>query len=144
MREAARVKPLEHAERDVATFGGSVDDYLPIHSFFDQTKAFLPDLRHRTVLHNAFGIFLCEQVFGPYLTLAGDGRRIATRTIAERHVLQDLKFIPTFEQCFGDLPMRDWLSGRDEPFRAVVLDALQVAARTAAAATSDDGDEGDA
>src|SRR5258708_6794120 len=62
------MKPLEHAQRDVAHFGGVEEDYLPIHDFFDQTKAFIPDMRHRAVLHNAWGIFLCERMFGPSLT----------------------------------------------------------------------------
>jgi hypothetical protein len=117
------MKPLEHAQKDVATFGGVVEDYLPVHDFFDQTKAFMPDMRHRAVLHNAWGIFLCERMLGPSITNR-DGRVIATRTIAERHVMQDLKFIPTFEQCFGDLPFHDWLTGKSDSFRAVLVDAL--------------------
>jgi hypothetical protein len=128
------MKPLEHAQKDVAAFGGVVEDYLPIHDFFDQTKAFIPDMRHRAVLHNAWGIFLCERVFGPSLTNK-DGKVLAVRTIAERHVLQDLKFIPTFEQCFGALPFYDWLTGKNEGFRAIVMDALSRA--------SDGGEEDD-
>ncbi len=118
------MKPYDHALRDVAAFGGVVDDYLAIHDWFDQTKAFLPDMRHRAVLHNAWGIFLCEQVFGVVVKNA-DGKHIPVRTIAERHVLADLKFIPTFEQCFGDLPFHDWLTGKSEGFRDVVIDALK-------------------
>ena len=39
--------------------------FLAVHQFFDQTKAAHADFRHRAILHNTFGIFLCEQVFGP-------------------------------------------------------------------------------
>lgn len=35
----------------------------------DQTKACLPDVRHRAILHSSFGCFLAEQVFGHILTL---------------------------------------------------------------------------
>lgn len=121
------MKPYEHALRDVAAFGGVVDDYLKIHDWFDQTKAFLPDMRHRAVLHNAWGIFVCEQVFGVVVENS-EGKKIPTRTLAERHVLADLKFIPTFEQCFGALPFHDWLTGKSDGFRSVVVDALVRAA----------------
>lgn len=116
-------KPIDHAERDVRAFGGTVEDYLPIHSWFDQTKAHIPDMRHRAVLHNAFGIYLCEQTFGTYLTL-DNGKRIAVRTIAERHVLQDLKFIPTFNDCFGNMPMKDWMMGKNNVIRQMVFAKL--------------------
>ena len=91
------MKPLLHANISVKTHGGHVDDYLPIHNFLDSSKACMPDMRHRAILHSAFGCFLVEQEFGVYLTNA-DGKRISTRDIAEEHIIQDLGFIPTVEQ----------------------------------------------
>jgi hypothetical protein len=117
-------KPVEHAKRDVHKFGGQIEDYLPIHNWFDQTKAFMPDMRHRAILHNAFGIYLCEQVFGPTIKNS-DGNIIATRTIAERHVLQDLKHIPTFHDCFGDMQFKDWMMGYHPGLRKMVLGKLE-------------------
>ncbi|MFO1045221.1 MAG: hypothetical protein U0941_25880 [Planctomycetaceae bacterium] len=55
--------PLVHAERSARKWGGSVDDYLPLHQWFDATKGHLADNRHRMLLHNSFGILLAEQVF---------------------------------------------------------------------------------
>ena len=43
--------PLRHAENSARKFGGKAEDYLPIHNWFDESKAFFPDFRHR-----AFGI----------------------------------------------------------------------------------------
>lgn len=118
------MKPLEHALLDVKAFGGVIEDYIPIHNWFDQTKQFMPDMRHRAILHNAFGIYLCEQVFGPYITNSS-GKKVAVRTIAERHVLKDLKFIPTFDQCFGELPLKDWMMGKHNKLREMVMDVIQ-------------------
>ena len=56
--------PLVHAERSAKKWGGSADDYLALHQWFDATKAHLPDNRHRMLLHNSFGMLLAEQVFG--------------------------------------------------------------------------------
>lgn len=39
--------PLRHAESSARKFGGTAEDYLPIHNWFDESKAFLPDFRHR-------------------------------------------------------------------------------------------------
>jgi hypothetical protein len=41
-----------------------VKDYLPIHAWFDESKAFFPDFRHRALRHHAEGIFLAEKLFG--------------------------------------------------------------------------------
>jgi hypothetical protein len=38
--------------------GGSVFDYLPLHSWFDQSKAIAGDFRHRALRHHAEGIFM--------------------------------------------------------------------------------------
>jgi nitrous oxidase accessory protein NosD len=52
------VKPLIHCKSSVRKWGGTVDDYMKIHEWFDQTKAHVADVRHRAILHNAFGIYL--------------------------------------------------------------------------------------
>ena len=69
-------------------------DYLAIHSWFDESKAFWADFRHRALRHHAEGIFLCERLFGPTLTNA-DGRVIPVRWVGEQHVREDLGRIPT-------------------------------------------------
>jgi hypothetical protein len=69
-------KPYIHAQSSVKKHGGTPEDYLAIHEWFDQTKAFLPDQRHRALLHSSFGIFLCAQVFGKtFVNSAGTAAR---------------------------------------------------------------------
>lgn len=91
-------------------YGGVADDYLAIHCWFDQTKAHLADSRHRLILHNSFGIFLCEQVFGVTITRASDGKEVPTRLIAEQHVLEDFGFIPTLEKCLETTRLEKWMT----------------------------------
>lgn len=50
------MKPYLHAKNSVKSFGGKLEDYLPIHDFLDESKAHFPDMRHRAMLHNSFGI----------------------------------------------------------------------------------------
>lgn len=104
------MKPWDHAVKSRRLHGGKVEDYLDLHDWFDQTKAALPDLRHRMVLHNAMGIFIAEQVFGHVLKNS-DGKDIPVRTLAEQHVIDDLGRIPTLEECFKGLPMEPWMAG---------------------------------
>jgi hypothetical protein len=107
------MKPLLHAKISAKKFGGDPADYIDIHNWFDQTKAHIADARHRLVLHNAFGIFLCEQCFGdtvvlpngatkkmPYITNSV-GKQISVRDIAEQHVIDDLGHIPSLSDCFA-------------------------------------------
>jgi hypothetical protein len=107
--------PYFHAESSTRKWGGRPEDYLAIHQWFDQTKAHIPDARHRLVLHNAFGIFLCEQVFGATLTNSA-GRIVPIRLIAEQHVQEDFGgLIPTLQDCLAGTPLQDWMHRLAKP-----------------------------
>ena len=107
--------PLVHAERSARQWGGEAADYLPIHQWFDSTKGHLADARHRMVLHNAFGLLLAEQVFGPAITHSG-GRRVFVRDIAAQHILEDLGCIPSLSDCLAGLPLQPWMAGSRTAF----------------------------
>lgn len=106
------MKPWIHAKISSNRFGGIPEDYIEIHNWFDQTKAHIPDSRHRLVLHNSFGIYLAEQQFGTIIPnedgtftripiiVNSDNKEISVRDIAEQHVLDDLSYIPTLQECF--------------------------------------------
>ena len=66
--------PYHHAVSSVKKWGGMVEDYQPVHDWFDETKALLADFRHRALRHHAEGIFMCEQVFGTTISLSTCGR----------------------------------------------------------------------
>ena len=102
--------PLVHAERSAKKWGGSANDYLSLHQWFDATKAHLPDNRHRMLLHNGFGMLLAEQVFGPVIENSL-GRRVFVRNLAALHILEDLGFIPTVQECLAELPLQPWMAG---------------------------------
>jgi hypothetical protein len=102
--------PWHHAQSAARRFGGVAQDYVAIEQWFDQTKAHIPDCRHRLVLHNSFGIFLCEQVFGVTITRASDGQTVPTRLTAELHVREDFGGrIPTLEECLRGTPIEAWM-----------------------------------
>jgi len=50
--------PIKHAESSARKFGGKAEDYLAIHNWFDESKAFLSDFRHSALRHHNEGIFL--------------------------------------------------------------------------------------
>ena len=104
------MKPLHHAAISVKMFGGVVEDYMPIHNFFDTTKSCLADVRHRAILHSSYGIFIVERVFGDYI-VNSEGRRVSVRDVAEDHVIQDMGDIPSMEKWLKNLPMEDWMFG---------------------------------
>ncbi len=110
-------KPLIHAQSSVRKYGGTVEDYLKIHEWFDQTKALIADSRHRCLLHSSFGIYLCAQVFGDTF-VNSDGKTLSTRDIGEQHVLEDFgnKFIPTAQDYLQEMECKEWMvNGRGHP-----------------------------
>ncbi len=105
------MKPSIHARNSARKYGGTAACYIDIHEFMDQTKAHLPDMRHRAVLHNSFGIYLCAQVFG-VTRVNSDGKEYDVRDIAEDHVIEDLGRIPTLYECFAGMKLPDVLGAK--------------------------------
>lgn len=109
------MKPWIHAENSAKKHGGKPEDYLPIHDFMDSTKAAYADVRHRAILHNSFGIYLAEKVFGTYIEV-GD-KKIQVRDIAEQHVIEDMGFIPTLQDWLKGMPRYEWNGPRTNKVR---------------------------
>lgn len=100
--------PLHHALSSQKKWGGHFSEYLPIHEWFDQTKAHYPDMRHRALRHHAEGIFWCEEKFGTYLTNS-EGRMVPVRAIGEQHCLEDLGWIPTIKDYLDNMNTAGWM-----------------------------------
>lgn len=99
--------PLHHSLSSVKTWKGKVDDYLPIHNWFDETKKEFADFRHRALRHHSLGIFWCEEKFGVYI-VNSDGIKVPVRALGEQHVREDCGFIPTVQDWLKGLPAKPW------------------------------------
>ena len=97
-----------HALSSVRKWGGNVEDYLPLHQWFDQSKAILADPRHRALRHHAEGIFMLEALFGATLVNA-DGRPVPVRLVGEQHVREDLGSIPSFADWARLITPQAWM-----------------------------------
>lgn len=100
--------PYHHAVRSVRLFGGKPEDYIEIHSWFDETKRNYADFRHRALRHHSRGIYWCEEQFGVTITNS-DGKEIPVRIIGEQHVKDDLGFIPTVEDWLKAIKPERWM-----------------------------------
>jgi hypothetical protein len=99
---------IHHSLSSVKKWGGRVEDYLAVHSWFDQSKDHFADFRHRALRHHAEGIQQCEQAFGPVLYLS-NGRLIPTRWVGEQHVREDLGRIPTVADWLRCIKPEPWM-----------------------------------
>ena len=98
--------PLMHAKSSVKKWGGIVEDYINIHNWFDETKAWVGHSIHRMFRHHSEGIFECEKIFGESF-INSDGKTVYTRYVAEQHVKED---------CFGKIPSaKEWLDNINSP-----------------------------
>ena len=104
-------KPFIHSQSSVRRWGGIPEDYLPIHDWFDETKAIIADSRHRALRHHSEGIFLCEKIFGTNITNS-DGKKVSVRDVGEQHVLEDFhnRFIPTAQDYLQEMEYKDWMN----------------------------------
>jgi hypothetical protein len=90
--------PMQHSKSSARKFGGIPEDYIHIHDWFDETKAWVGHSKHRLFRHHSEGIFECERVFGKSF-LNSDGKTVYTRYVAEQHVKEDCNgYIPTAKE----------------------------------------------
>lgn len=112
--------PIHHAMSSAKKHGGHFEDYLPVHSWFDETKSSFPDMRHRALRHHSEGIFWCEQEFGAYITNS-DGRLVPVRVLGEQHCMEDLGWIPTIKDYLECMSTESWMF-KSKHSRQVVKD----------------------
>ena len=105
--------PYHHAIRSAKKYGGIPGDYQSIHDWFDESKSYISDIRHRALRHHSEGIFMCEKIFGITITNSS-GREIPVRFIGEQHVKEDLGFIPTVSDYFREIKIKSWMTGNRE------------------------------
>jgi hypothetical protein len=86
--------PYDHALSSAKSFGGEWEDYIAIHSWFDETKAFTGTWTHRALRHHSAGVEWAIEKFGHRIKTSS-GRYISVRLIAEKHIEEDCGFIPT-------------------------------------------------
>lgn len=111
--------PYYHALSSARKWGGTAQDYLELHRWFDEpSKLITADFRHRALRHHAQGIFEAERCFGVTLTIS-TGRIVPVRLIAERHVREDLGFIPSFADWVRCIRPEPWM-GRAQPIHREV------------------------
>jgi hypothetical protein len=79
--------PYHHALSSVRKWGGAVEDYIPIHDWFDASKMILADFRHRCLRHHSEGIYMAETLFWldpSALDRPGNSRAVDRRTAHPR------------------------------------------------------------
>jgi hypothetical protein len=101
--------PYHHALSSKRKWGGEIEDYIAIHTWFDESKEHHGDFRHRALRHHAQGIFEAERVFGHAIT-STNGRPIPVRWIAEQHVVEDLGRIPSLSEWLSCIRPEPWMN----------------------------------
>lgn len=97
-----------HAVSSAKQWGGTAQDYLHIHEWFDGSKAIICDYRHRALRHHAEGIALAVQLFGPVVRIS-TGREVPVRWIGEQHVREDFGHIPSFVDWCRAIQHQRWM-----------------------------------
>ena len=104
--------PLIHSKSSVKLWGGSVEDYLPLHNKMDCSKKYYTDNSHRAQTHNKFFIFeVMIPIFGEYITNS-DGKMVSVKDICEYHILEDYgkRFIPNVSDFLDELENKSWMA----------------------------------
>lgn len=98
-----------HALSSARKWGGKPDDYIDIHEFIDSSKKIIGDVRHRSLYHHTEGVWLCQRIFGRTIQIGH--KQVPVRLIAERHILEDLGWLPSPADYIGGMPIQRWMGG---------------------------------
>lgn len=104
---------FRHAQSAARKWGGTPELYLPIHEFIDSSKRIIGDVRHRSLYHHTEGVWLCQRIFGVTLDIPRQHGtvQVPVREIAERHILEDLGWLPSPADYLDGMPIKTWMSG---------------------------------
>ncbi len=112
-----------HAQSSARKWGGAPEVYLPIHELIDGSKRSFGDVRHRALMHNTWGVWMSQEVFGPMLEVprqnirrAGGFKLVPVREIAEAHIEEDLGFIPSPGDWLTHMNLVTWMGGKQHRF----------------------------
>ena len=96
-----------HALSSVSKSGGAADDYLPLHQWFDESKAITADFRH------AHFVIMPKGSHAGTLLRRDDtistGRVVPVRLIGEQQSVEDLGFIPSFADWVRCIRPEPWM-----------------------------------
>jgi hypothetical protein len=105
-----------HARSSARKWGGVPEDYIAIHEWIDASKAHFGDARHRALRHHTEGCWEAERVFGLTITVkkqrTGVEVQVPVREIAERHVVEDLGYIPSLADWLKNMELKTWMGGK--------------------------------
>jgi hypothetical protein len=105
------VNSWHHAQSAARKWGGEPDDYIAIEEFIDSSKKLIGDVRHRSLYHHTEGIWLCQTIFGRTIAVGERGIQVPVRLVAERHVLEDLGWLPSPKDYIDGMAIKPWMSG---------------------------------
>jgi hypothetical protein len=114
--------PFHHARSSVRKFGGKWEDYIEIHEWFDESKAYFPNFRHRALRHHTLGIQDCIRIFGRTIKVQhGDLiREIPVQLVAEQHVMEDCRgIIPKPSDWLLTIKREEWMQPSREDVKEV-------------------------
>ena len=95
--------PKQHSVSSAKKFGGTWKEYIHIHEWFDETKAWIGHSKHRMFRHHSEGIFEAEQKFGISF-MNSEGKEVFTRYVGEQHVREDCNgYIPTAKEWVDNI-----------------------------------------
>ena len=102
-----------HAVSSARTWGGTPADYQAVHDYLDGSKVIVADFRHRALRHHAEGCWAAQEVFGVTITNS-DGKEVPVRLIAEKHIKEDLGFIPSFADWVRNIRPEPWMGRKGD------------------------------
>lgn len=110
--------PWHHAVSSARKWGGEPEDYLQVHEWFDASKKWLPDFRHRAMRHHSEGIAMAVETFKPIKLHVRDPtdpwsakvKVVPIRWVGEQHVVEDLGRIPTAADWLRNMTPEPWMT----------------------------------
>lgn len=116
-----------HAKSAARKWGGTPEDFIDVEEFIDSSKKIIGDSRHRSIYHHTEGVWLCQRIFGRVLRIEGEHRdiEVPVRLVAERHILEDLGWLPSPKDYIDGMILTSWMSGasrREVPLADILGD----------------------
>jgi hypothetical protein len=104
---------FHHAVSSARQFGGVPENYAHVHRWFDGSKEYHGDFRHRFLRHHLEGVARAIEIFGDEdgSITNSDGRKIPVRWIGEQHLREDFNgYMPRVTDWAEAIQPAKWMS----------------------------------
>lgn len=118
--------PYHHAVSSLRLFGGTAEDYMAVHHWFDATKIAIADQRHRAFRHHEEAFDNLAATLRASSITNKDGTEVTLAAIGRQHLKEDFGgYVPMLADWVETIALRPWMKLNATKEQAATMNCMR-------------------